>query len=165
MSQYKLRDYQEKCKQKVYDYWSNGGGNPLVSACVSSGKSLMIADLTKDICTRWPDTRILMLTHVKELIEQNYEKLLSFWPEAPAGIYSASIGKRDLKSQVIFAGIQSIHKRAAQLGWADIIIVDEAHLISPKSESMYMSFINNMKAINPKVKVVGFTGTPYSSGS
>jgi DNA repair protein RadD len=161
---FQLRDYQAKCKGEIYRYWNNGGGNPLVSACVSSGKSLMIADLTKDLCTKWPDTRVLMLTHVKELIEQNYAKLRAFWPDAPAGIYSASVGERDLKSQVIFAGIQSIHKRAAQLGWADIVIVDEAHLISPRSESMYKSFLTKMRAINPNMRVLGFTGTPYRTG-
>ena len=95
-----------------------------------SGKSHIIAEFCKDVIQNWPDQRILILTHVKELIEQDVEKILMAWPTAPLGIYSASIGSKRLGEPITVAGIQSIRKHAAKVGHIDIVIVDEAHLIS-----------------------------------
>ena len=60
---------------------------------------------------QWPDERIIILTHVRELISQNFAELIRLWPEAPAGIYSAGLNRRDVQAQILFAGIQSVHRR------------------------------------------------------
>ena len=121
----------------------------------------MIAEVAHEILKISPKARILMVTHVKELIEQNYEKLINQLPYVDAGIYSASIGRRQANKQVVYAGIQSIHKKYNQIGHINVILIDEAHLISPNDQTMYRSFIDAMKLINPKLRVIGFTGTAY----
>jgi DNA repair protein RadD len=50
--------------------------------------------------------RVLVLAHVKELVEQNYEKYKSY--DLPAGIYSASLGQKDWDQKAIFGSVQSV---------------------------------------------------------
>ena len=87
--------------------------------------------------------------------------MLRLWPEAPAGIYSAGLNKRDLHAQILFAGIQSIHKRAYDIQRCDLALIDEAHLIPRTSNTMYRRFLGDLATINPHLKVIGFTATPY----
>ena len=81
-----LREYQSRSIEMLYDWMSNNKGHPCVVMPTGSGKSHVIAALCKDAIQTWPETRILMLTHVKELIEQNAEKMRLHWPGAPLGI-------------------------------------------------------------------------------
>lgn len=130
----------------------------------NTGKSIVIGGFIKKVYFQYPTQRIMMLTHVKELIEQNYDKLLRLWPTAPAGIYSAGVGRKDTHAKITFAGIQSVVKLPHLFGHIDLIIVDEAHLVSPKEDTSYHSFIKALKEVNPYIKVVGLTATPYRLG-
>lgn len=156
-----LRHYQEDAENAVFDYWSTTAGNPLVDLATGCGKSLLMASLIKRLVEGWPDMRILVATHVAELIEQNYLELLGIWPFAPAGIFSAGLGRRDARSQIIFAGIQTVHSKAALIGHIDVLMVDECHLIPANSNTMYGRFIGALRAINPDMKILGLTATPY----
>lgn len=129
-----------------------------------SGKSHIVAELCHGALMSWPETQILMLTHVKELIEQNAQKLRQHWPGAPMGIYSASIGKKQLGEPITFAGIQSMRDKASVIGHVDLIIIDECHLVSHKDEGGYRKLIGNLQAINPNLRVIGLTATPYRLG-
>ena len=84
----------------------------LVVLPTGTGKSLCLAGFIREAITAYADTRVLVLTPVKELIQQNFMALLRAWPEASAGIYSAGLSRRDIGAQVLFAGIQSIHRHA-----------------------------------------------------
>ncbi len=156
-----LRSYQRDAVNGIWDYWEHTKGNPLVVAPTGSGKSIMIGTFIRETCEAYPDVKIVMATHVKELIAQNYTALLSVWPGANAGIYSAGLGHRNASQQITYCGIQSIHHKSQILGHVDLLIVDEAHLIPRKSETMYGRFIEKLRETNPKMKVVGFTATPY----
>jgi DNA repair protein RadD len=105
-----------------------------------------------------------MLTHVKELIEQNAEKMRMHWPNAPMGIYSASIGKKQLGEPITFAGIQSVRSKARMLGHIDLVIIDECHLVNHRDEGGYRHLLSELTAINPALRVVGLTATPYRLG-
>ena len=156
-----LRDYQRASIDALYDYFSGSDGNPLIVLPTGTGKSVCIAAFLREAVEGWSDTRVLVLTHVKELIAQNFAALIRFWPSAPAGIYSAGLNKRDINSQILFAGIQSIHKRAYQVQRCDLVIIDEAHLIGKTDSGMYRKFLDDMLQINPSMKIIGFTATPY----
>ena len=118
-----LREYQTRVIDELYKWLASNAGHPCVVMPTGSGKSHIVAALCKDALQQWPETRILMLTHVKELIEQNAEKMRQHWPDAPLGIYSASIGLKQF-DHITFAGIQSIRKKADQLGHIDLVIID-----------------------------------------
>lgn len=160
----KLRPYQQKAIDDVMQWMSQHDGNPCVVLPTGAGKSHIVAAMCKQVLQDWPETRILMLTHVKELIEQNAAKMREHWPGAPMGIYSASIGKKQLGEPITFAGIQSIRTRAADVGHVDLVIIDECHLVSHKDEGGYREFLKALKAINPALRVVGLTATPYRLG-
>src|SRR5678809_170266 len=116
-----LRDYQQNAINMLYDWFrSNASGNPCLVLPTGSGKSHVVAALCKDALQSWPETRVLMLTHQAELIEQNAGKMLLHWPNAPMGIYSASLGKRDLGQPSTFAGIGSVRTRSSEIGHVDL---------------------------------------------
>ncbi len=157
-----LRPYQRAAIDGLYNYWADKkGDNPIIVAPTGSGKSLIIAHLIKDAMS-YPGTRVLILTHVKELLEQNASELVALYPEADVGFYSASLKKKVLRKPITFAGIQSIHKKAYQMVPApDLVIVDEAHLIPKNYGTRYNKFLSDLRICNRGVKVVGLTATPY----
>ena len=160
-----LRDYQQRTIDQLYAWFEAGhAGNPCLVLPTGSGKSHIVAALCKDALQNWPETVVLMLTHVKELIEQNAEKMRQHWPGAPMGIYSASIGKKQLGEPITFAGIQSIRTKAKEIGHVDLVIIDECHLVNHKDEGGYRQFLTDLKAINPALRVIGLTATPYRLG-
>ena len=160
-----LRPYQQRALDQLYEWFEqNPEGNPCIVAPTGSGKSHMIAAFCKNALQDFPETKVLMLTHVKELIQQNANKMREHWADAPLGIFSTSIGKKDLGKEITFAGIQSIRKRAEQLGHVDIIIIDECHLVSHNDEGSYRKLIDALTAINPHLRVIGLTATPFRLG-
>ncbi len=160
MSVLTLRGYQTAAIEAVYDYLRNQDGNPCVVAPTGCGKGVMLAQIVHDAILRWKG-RVLLLTHVRELIAQNAKQIRRLCPDLPIGIYSAGLKRRDLSQPVICAGIQSIYQRACEFDPFDLILIDEAHLISGRDDSMYGQFLADSKIINPHVRLVGFTATPF----
>ena len=159
-----LRDYQQRSINELYEWMENNSGHPCLVLPTGAGKSHIIAALCKDALQNWPETRILMLTHVKELIEQNAEKMRLHWRNAPMGIYSASLRKKELGEPITFAGIQSIINRIYEIGHVDLVVIDECHLVSHKNEGSYRILINHLTEINPALRVIGLSATPYRLG-
>lgn len=159
----KLRDYQQEAVQSVYDYFRDNDGNPLIVLPTGSGKSYVQAAFVRSAIEQYPDQRIMLLTHVQELLQQNGAELIRSWPGAcwKLGYYSAGLKSRDTDKQIIIAGIQSVFRRALEFGAIHLVIIDEAHLVPKKGEGMYRRFIDELRAVNPKLKIVGMTATPY----
>jgi DNA repair protein RadD len=156
-----LRPYQAEALQALDAYWEAGGGHPLVAMATATGKSVLIAKLITDIAARYPNLRVLVLVHVRELLEQNLEHLLQVWPGVPVGINSAGLGQRDWRSPIVLANIQSVSRTPQRLGRRDLIIIDEAHLVPHAGDGMYRSTIDGLRELEPALRVCGFTATPY----
>ncbi|WP_449395565.1 DEAD/DEAH box helicase family protein [Devosia riboflavina] len=156
-----LRPYQREGLDALYRYWQNGGGNGLLVLPTGAGKSLVLASLVKELLEQFPSFRIAVVTHSRELIVQNFGEILKIWPAAPAGIYSAGVGRRDARAKVLFCGVQSVHSKVAAVGPFDLLIVDEAHLIPRSSATMYGRFIRDLLDQTPDMRIVGLTATPY----
>ena len=155
-----LRPYQQAAVDAVYEHLRSKETNPCVVLPTGTGKSLVLAQIAKDSVEKW-NGRVLILAHVKELLEQNADKIRKLCPELKIGIYSAGLRSRDTTEQVIVAGIQSVHNKACELDAFDLVIVDEAHAISSEGDGMYRTFLADMKVINPHVRVIGLTATPF----
>ena len=154
------RPYQSEAVEAVYEHLRTKDNNPCVVLPTGTGKSLVLAQIAKDTLEKW-NGRVLILAHVKELLEQNADKIRKLCPELKIGIYSAGLRSRDTTEQVIVAGIQSVYNKACELDAFDLVIVDEAHLISSEGDGMYRTFLADMKVINPHVRVIGLTATPF----
>lgn len=155
-----LRPYQREAVEAVYRHLREQDDNPVVVIPTGGGKTPVIATICRDAVTRWRG-RVLILAHVRELLEQAAEKLRQICPEVVVGVYSAGLGQRDTQAPVIVAGIQSVHRRAGDLGIFDLVLVDEAHLIPPDGDGMYRQFLADARQLNPRLRVVGFTATPF----
>jgi DNA repair protein RadD len=160
-----LRDYQRRAIDMLDDWFRrNPEGHPCLEMPTGSGKSHVIAAYCQEALGEWPETRILMLTHVKELIEQNAAKMREYWPSAPLGIYSAGLRQRDASQSIVFGGVQSLAGKADEIGHIDLLIVDEAHRIPAGAAGQYRDLIDDLTAINPALRVIGLTATPYRLG-
>jgi DNA repair protein RadD len=155
-----LRPYQQAAVDAVYDYLRGHDDNPCVVIPTAGGKTPVLATICRDAVGRWGG-RVLVLAHVKELLEQAVDKLRVVCPDVRFGVYSAGLRRRDTDEPVIVAGIQSVYKRACDLDAFDLVIVDEAHLIPPDGEGMYRQFLADAKVINPHLRVIGLTATPF----
>lgn len=159
------RQYQLEAEISIWNYFNAGNkGNPIVALPTGTGKSLVIAWFIQHVMQRYPSSRIITLTHVKELIKQNSDKLEEVWPMAPFGIYSAGLKKREHAMPIIYGGIGTVKNDLDRLGRFDLMLVDEAHLMNGKDDSMYGEVVNHLRMLNPFLKVIGFTATPYRTG-
>lgn len=159
-----FRQYQQDAIDAWWEYFARRDGNPLIAMPTGTGKSVVIAGLVRSIYKAYPHTRCMMLTHVKELIQQNMEKLLTLWPTAPAGVYSAGLKRKEHRHRITFAGIGSVFRKPELFEHIDILFIDEAHLVSPSDATMYQKFIDGLRQRNPKLKVCGLSATCYRMG-
>lgn len=158
------RDYQVWGIDAVWEYFHKQTGNPVIAMPTGTGKSHMISGFALKALRAWPSTRIMVLTHVKELIQQNFNKFVEAWPTAPVGIFSAGLNKKEFHLPITFGGIASVAKQAALFGHIDLLFVDECDLVNPTETTMYAKFIKQLKAKNPHLKVIGLTATPWRAG-
>lgn len=159
-----LRPYQREAIDSLYAWFSTQSGDPVIVVPTGGGKSPIQAAFIQEVLSHWPDQRVLFLVHVKELVEQNHRTLISLWPGAPAGIYSAGAGRREADPPIVVASIQSVYKKASLLGYRDLVIVDEAHRIPSEGEGMYQTLLTGLREINPNLRLIGLTATPYRMG-
>ena len=131
----------------------------LIEAATGAGKSMMVADLSIKVHAM-SGKKTLCIQPTKELVAQNYEKFLL--TGEPASVYCAALKKKDLRHKVIFASpgsFKSVVKQVApQIG---VVIVDEAQGMTPTVRAI----IDAIRAVNPQVRVIGLTGTPYIMGN
>lgn len=159
-----LRSYQREAIDSLYRWFETQGGDPVIVLPTGSGKSAVQAAFIQEVLSRWEGQRILCLVHVKELVEQNFRTLKQLWPEAPAGIYSAGVGRREANPPIVIAGIQSVYRKARELGHRDLVIIDESHRIPPDGSGMYQTLLTGLRETNPHLRLIGLTATPYRMG-
>lgn len=156
------RYYQQDAVDGCWDYLSSGRGRaPLLVEPTGSGKAFIIAMLAQQANDFDPSVRILIITDSRELVKQNYIEFINLWPDAPAGIYSAGLNRREINARIIFGGIQSIYRRGYEVQRCDILIIDECHMIPFASDAMYQRLIGDLRTINPNLVIIGMTATPY----
>jgi len=157
------RPYQAEAIDAALDALA-GGEDALLVVPTGGGKSGIIGTITKALYHDF-SLRIVNCAHVAELVGQAYDELIGMWEWAPAGIYSAGLNRREMHSQILFAGIASIFKKAHLLGQVDVLMVDEAHMIPREGNGQYRRFISDLREMNPDMRLLGLTATPYRLGS
>ena len=122
----------------------------IIVAPTAFGKSIVIAHIAKGI-----NEKVLVLQPTKELLEQNYNKFISFG--GSASIYSASMNEKEI-GDVTYATIGSIISIASRFRELGIrkVIIDECDRYSRDRSGQLIKFINALKATH----VLGLTATP-----
>lgn len=160
----KPRDYQDRVHDKTMRYlWDTPRARGLALEPTGVGKSVQIAMKVDGVLQYAPQARILMLTHSKELVEQNYEKIVGM-TNHDVGLWSSGLGKADYHAQVVYAGIQTVANNPQMLGRRDLIIVDEAHRVSPDASTEYQHVSRYIESMNPNASWIGYTATDYRLG-
>lgn len=155
---YKLRDYQQTAVQNTIRFFQKKREPAVIVLPTGAGKSLVIAELA-----RIARGRVLILAHVKELVEQNYEKYKSYG--LSAGIYSASLGKKDWDQKAIFGSVQSVARAPDDFfNNFSLLVIDECHRVAEEGSTQYQDVIKRLKDRNPELCILGLTATPYRLG-
>lgn len=158
-----LRDYQQAAVDKTWEYLCSQSGSPVIVMPTGSGKSPTLAHIAKQAIERF-NGRVLVVAHRKELLEQNAEKLRACIPDIPIGIYSAGLRSRNTDHAIICCGIQSVYNKAHEFGARHLVIIDEVHLVPSDGEGMYRTFLESLRCLNPRLRMVGLTATPFRTG-
>jgi len=155
---YKLRPYQTDSVKAVIHYFQKHTSPAVIVLPTGAGKSLVIAELA-----RLAKGRVLILAHVKELVEQNHAKYESYGQNG--SIFSAGLGRKETKQQVVFASVQSVVRNLdAFANQFSLLIIDECHRVPNDKKSSYQKVITHVTQLNPGIKVLGLTATPYRLG-
>ena len=153
-----LRNYQKQAVSATLNHFRQSHESAIIVLPTGAGKSLVIAELA-----RLARGKLLVLTHVQELVEQNHAKYEALGLKA--GIYSAGLGQRHTSAQVTFASIQSIanHLTAFEHSFS-LVIIDECHRVNSQEDSQYQQVIHTLTQRNPSMMLLGLTATPYRLG-
>ena len=151
---YKLRPYQQDAVNATLKHFRQNKFPAVIVLPTGAGKSLVIAELA-----RLARGRVLVLAHVRELVEQNHSKYTSFQLEA--GIFSAGLSRKDHDHKTIFASIQSV-ARAPEDFFQNfsLLVIDECHRISMEGDTQYFQVISKLQKLNPELCILGLTATP-----
>nr|MDT0250551.1 DEAD/DEAH box helicase [Endozoicomonas sp.] len=159
---FQLRPYQKDSVQAVVRHFRKSDDPALLVLPTAAGKSLVIAELG-----RIARGRVLVLAHVKELVEQNHGKYESYGLKA--SIFSAGLGQKESSEQVVFGSVQSVVRNLSSFDSLEdnqftLLVIDECHRVSLEKESSYHKVIDHLRCQNPKLKTLGLTATPYRLG-
>ncbi|MEO9522154.1 DEAD/DEAH box helicase [Marinobacter alexandrii] len=150
-----LRPYQQEAVDATLTHFRKSDESAVIVLPTGAGKSLVIAELA-----RLAKRKILVLTHVKELVEQNHAKYQSYGLEG--GVFSAGLKRKENRHQVTFASVQSVSANLDQFrDEYSLIIIDECHRVSGEETSQYQRIIELLRQQNDSLKVLGLTATPY----
>lgn len=155
------RWYQLQANDAVWNYLAEKQGNCVVVLPTGAGKSLLIALLIRQALEF--GGRVVVLAHRKELLQQNADEIRSLIPGVDVGIYSAGLKSKEIHNAVVVAGIQSVFRKAVDLGRRHLVLVDECHLISDLEESMYQQFFAGIA--QEGLRIVGLTATAFRTGT
>lgn len=164
MTAFKPRDYQSGAVDAMVGFAksSKPSEHAYVHLPTGSGKSVVIAEF----CRRavGAKKKVLVLCRQGELVQQNAERFEQF-TGIKAGVYSASLNRKETDTSVIFATVQSVVNAVKHLPMINCILIDECHQIPQTDDSQYGQVINELRERNAKMRVFGLTASPYRLGS
>lgn len=152
-----LRPYQQEAVDKTIEWIKKSTLPCLTEMSVGAGKSIYIAEVAR-IIHGMSGKRILCLAPRSELVVQNHSKYKGLGLDA--SIYSASAGQKNLRHPVVFATPMTFKKVAMRLGSEfAAVIIDECEGTTP----VIREIIEEMRKGSPNLRVIGTTGTPFTT--
>lgn len=147
-----LRDYQIKGIIDIIDTWKECR-SVLFQMPTGTGKTTLFCEIVRKFITDFfPEKKVLIVTHRRELVEQVFNRLVSDF-HLTSGIIAASyIGIQSAQIQV--ASIQTLVRRVQhQEDIFSLVIIDESHHALASTYKLLWDFY-------PSSKFLGVTATP-----
>jgi DNA repair protein RadD len=154
----KPRWYQQEATDALMVSLEKPECHPIVVAPTGSGKSLMICEFINKRLTKDPFGKVLVLSHIKEILEQDFSALQKYFDGIEIGLYSSGMGSRTVK-QITVAGIQSVWRKHGLFRDFTTVVIDECHTVTIRQNGMYRKLLPKIKA-----NYVGFTATHFRLG-
>ena len=154
MAKFELRDYQLAASNAGVLFFNRRRTkrNGIIVCPTGAGKSLIIADIASKL-----NGNVLVLQPSKEILEQNYSKLLSYGI-TDCAIYSASLRKKQIAT-ITFATIGSVMSKMEEFSIFRYVIVDECHQVNAVG-GQYKELFEAADR-----RILGLTATPYRLNS
>jgi superfamily II DNA or RNA helicase len=121
-----LRPYQRACLDSVREILTRIN-RPAVVLPTGGGKTVVFAHQADEWLREHPGTRVLVLVHTEELVQQAKAKILAVAPHLVVGIVKAKFN--EVTADVIVGSVQTLRnaRRRAQIQRVSLVIVDECH--------------------------------------
>jgi superfamily II DNA or RNA helicase len=130
-----LRPYQRDAITAVFGAIDDGTMRPAVVLPTGAGKTVIFSWLANEWLTTWkPGTKVLILVHRDELVDQTVKALTGVAPGLRVGVVKAERDEH-IDRDVIVGSVQTLRKlsRRAAISGVGLVIVDEAHHAAAQS--------------------------------
>ena len=94
-----LRPYQKAAVDAVYTHLRTKDNNPCVVIPTGGRKTPVLATIVSDAIQKW-NGRVMIVSHVKELLEQATDKIKTVYHDADVGIFSSGLSGRSFSGSV-----------------------------------------------------------------
>jgi DNA repair protein RadD len=159
-----LRPYQQSIIDASIEHFRKSDEPIIIDACVGAGKTLIISHISRHVVRK--GGRVISLAHTKELIESAYITFLDYAGDMECGVFSAGMGRKDTEHDVTFCSERSLVNSLEKFQPIDLLIIDEAHRVNDaNAETCYMRIISHFQAANPKLRILGLTGTSFRTST
>jgi superfamily II DNA or RNA helicase len=139
-----------------------------------SGKTVIFAHSIAEWLIEHPGTRVLVLVHTDELVQQAVNKMHAIAPHLQVGVVKAE--RNETSASVIIGSVQTLrlHARRAQITNVSLVIVDECHHATANSYRAILEHFGcldtsrieekdlydaGVREYSARVPAVGFTAT------
>lgn len=156
----KLRQNQQQALEAIIESFKQGGLYHLAVCPTGYGKTILASALMQYSLETY-GVKCVFLAHLTELIQQTYEKFVKVAPhlETKTAIFAAGLAQKDL-AEITIASRQTMARNLNLfLDKISLVIIDEVHLLNEDGE--FDKIIDHLLKINPRLKVLGVTGTPF----
>lgn len=152
------REYQKRALDACIDWMRKNYTPCFLDLSMSAGKSVIGALIAKAFVDM-TGKKVVITCPTSDLVLQNAEKVEMV--SGNVSIYSASIDK-DLRHNVVVCTPQTFSNAVEEKtsGEFGLLIIDEGEGVTKDIKLIYEKLLEK----NPKLRVVGMSGTPYRTG-
>lgn len=153
------RPHQQTCINNVVASIRKTVEPVVVEACTSFGKAPTIAWLA-EIIAQMSGKHVLILCPNGTLVKQNAKTVQRIGQ--PVSVFSASAGSKSLRHKIVVGTPQTIKNSLSRFdNKFAAILIDEGEGLT----NAVIAICDRIKDCNPNARIVGFTGTPFRTGT
>ena len=172
-NQIELRpEYQQPIQDVTLSHLRESNDPAFISCSVGGGKTVNIGAVAAHVASI--GGRVLVIARTGELVDQNSK--MAWKMGVKNSVYSASLNTKSTFYPVVFASEGTLC-RSLDTQFKDtpfnVILIDECHMVDDEDtaqsikdgvsddSSQYAQIISHFVKLNPKTKIIGYTGSPY----